>query len=120
MAATSAACRRTSAAWSWSGGPVASGGPPSGAHVRWAAAARGAGARAGHPAQRAVAGRTAVQSGCQAARGNAAGTAQHPAHDRHHHHSGDARPVRSAGAVGPHRGDEPGPRGTGGGPLPGV
>src|SRR5690606_22175568 len=95
----------------------APGRPPSRPHVGGAAAARGAGPRAGDTAEPVAAGRAAVQPGRQAARRDAAGIAQHPAHGGHHHHPGHARPVRGAGAVRPHRGDESGARRTGGRPV---
>ena len=62
------------------------------------AAARGAGPRARHPAADPAARRAALQSRRQAARADADRIAPDPAHGRHDHHPGDARPGRGDGA----------------------
>ena len=61
-----------------------------------AAAARGAGARAGDPPRRAAAGRAAVEPGRQAPRNGAGGDPRAAAPARHHHGDGHARPGRGA------------------------
>ena len=74
------------------------------------AAARGAGPRSRDPAADPAARRAAFQSRRQAARGDADRVAPDPAHGRHDHDPGDARPGRGDGAQRPRGGDEPRPR----------